>query len=50
MDGMKFFNRKSLERGSDEDFNTGNLVFRARQRFAFGFSDPRGIFGSEGAG
>lgn len=49
MDGMKFFSRKSLERGSDEDFNTGNLVFRARQRFAFGFSDPRGIFGSEGS-
>jgi len=49
MDGMKFFNRKALERGSDEDFNTGNLVFRARQRFAFGFSDPRGMYGSEGA-
>lgn len=49
MDGLKHFNRKSLEKGSDEDPNTGNLVFRARSRFSFGWSDPRGCYGSSGS-
>ena len=48
MDGLKFFNRKALERGSSEDEDTGTLWFRARSRFAYGFSDPRGLFGSPG--
>ena len=31
------------------DFDTGNMRFKARERYSFGFSDPRGIFGSPGA-
>ena len=31
------------------DFDTGNVRFKARERYSFGFSDPRGIFGSPGA-
>ena len=46
MDGLKHFNRKSLEKGSDEDPNTGNLNFRARMRFSLGWSDPRSVWGS----
>jgi hypothetical protein len=49
MDGLKRFNRKKLEKGMDTDFNTGNAVYKARTRFSYGWSDPRGMFGSSGA-
>jgi hypothetical protein len=49
MDGLKHFQRVNLQRGSEDDFNTGNMMYRARERFSFGWSDPRGLVGSEGA-
>lgn len=47
MDGLKHFQRVALQRGSEEDFNTGNMMYKARERFSFGWSDPRGLVGSE---
>jgi hypothetical protein len=49
MDGLKHFQRVNLQRGSEEDFNTGNMMYRARERYSYGWSDPRGLVGSEGA-
>ncbi len=49
MDGLKFFNRVGLQRGMDEDFNTGNAMYKVRQRFSFGWSDWRSIWGSVGS-
>jgi|TARA_R110000764_G_scaffold93328_3_gene176936 hypothetical protein len=46
--GMKMFNRVSLSTGFEGEFNTGNVRYKARERYSFGFSDPRGIFGSPG--
>lgn len=48
-DGLKHFSRKSLQRGMEGDFETGNLRFKARERYSFGFTDPRGCYGSPGA-
>jgi hypothetical protein len=45
-DGLKMFQRVPLKTSSDGDFETGNLRFRARERYSFGWSDPRGIYGS----
>jgi len=47
--GMKMFQRVAMKTGFDGDFDTGNVRYRARERYSFGFSDPRGIFGSPGA-
>ena len=47
--GMKMFERVSLKTGFEGDFDTGNVRYKARERYSFGFSDPRGIFGSPGA-
>jgi hypothetical protein len=47
--GMKMFNRVSMKTGFEGDFDTGNMRYKARERYSFGFSDPRGIFGSTGA-
>ena len=49
MDGLKYFERVGLQRGMDEDFNTGNAVYKARRRCSFGWSDWRAVYGSEGA-
>jgi len=49
MDGMKFFDRVGLQRGMDEDFNTGNAIYKVRRRFSFGWSDWRSVAGSGGA-
>lgn len=46
--GMKMFNRVALKNGFEGDFDTGNMRYKARQRYSFGFSDPRGMFGSAG--
>lgn len=45
-DGMKHFQRKAVENGADGDFDTGNVRYKARERYSFGVSDYRGIFGS----
>ena len=47
--GMKMFDRVSLKTGFEGDFDTGNVRYKARERYSFGFSDPRGLFGSPGA-
>jgi hypothetical protein len=47
--GMKMFERVSLKTGFEGDFDTGNVRYKARERYSFGFSDPRGLFGCPGA-
>jgi len=47
--GMKGFTRVAIKTGFEGDFDTGNVRYKARERYSFGFSDPRGIFGSPGA-
>jgi hypothetical protein len=47
--GMKMFDRVSMKTGFEGDFDTGNVRYKARERYSFGFSDPRGLFGSPGA-
>ena len=47
--GMKQFVRSPIKTAMEGDFDTGNVRFKARERYSFGFSDPRGIFGSPGA-
>jgi hypothetical protein len=46
--GMKMFQRASMKTGFEGDFDSGNVKYKARERYVFGFSDPRGIFGSPG--
>jgi hypothetical protein len=47
--GLKHFVRTPLATGMDGDFDTGNVRYKARERYSFGFSDPLGIFGSQGS-
>jgi len=47
--GMKHFIRTPLQNSMDGDFDTGNVRYKARERYSFGFSDPLGMFGSSGA-
>ena len=47
--GMKYFTRKDDTFSTDGDFDTDNAKFKAVARYSFGFSDPRGLFGSPGA-
>jgi len=46
--GMKMFNRASIKTAMEGDFDTGNVRYKARERYSFGWSDWRGIFGSTG--
>ena len=45
--GLKHFVRSPIKTAIEGDFDTGNVRFKARERYVFGFSDPRGIFGSD---
>jgi hypothetical protein len=47
--GMKHFVRTPLAQSMDGDFDTGNVRYKSRERYSFGFSDPLGMFGSPGA-
>ena len=47
--GLKHFMRSPIKTTMEGDFDTGNVRYKARERYVFGFSDPRGIFGSPGA-
>jgi phage major head subunit gpT-like protein len=47
--GMKHFVRTPMSTGMDGDFDTGNVRYKARERYSFGYSDPLGMFGSSGA-
>ena len=47
--GFKHFERSPMRTNMEADFDTGNMRFKARERYSFGFSDPRCVFGSPGA-
>ena len=47
--GLKMFVRSPIKTAMEGDFDTGNVRYKARERYSFGFSDFRGIFGSPGA-
>jgi hypothetical protein len=47
--GLKHFVRTPMQTGMDGDFDTGNVRYKARERYSFGWSDPLGMWGSEGA-
>jgi hypothetical protein len=47
--GMKHFVRIALSQSMDGDFDTGNVRYKARERYSFGVSDPLAIYGSPGA-
>jgi hypothetical protein len=47
--GMKHFVRTALNTSMDGDFDTGNVRYKARERYSFGWSDPLGMYGSAGA-
>ena len=47
--GMKHFVRTPLSNSMDGDFDTGNVRYKSRERYSFGWSDPLGMFGSPGA-
>jgi hypothetical protein len=47
--GMKHFVRSPMATGMEGDFETGNVRYKARERYSFGFSDWRGMYGSPGA-
>jgi len=46
--GFIHFERTPLSTNMEADFDTGNMRFKARERYSFGFSDPRCVFGSPG--
>jgi hypothetical protein len=48
-EGLKLFERTALETSMEPDFTTGNLRYKCRARYSFGWSDWRGIYGSQGA-
>ena len=48
-EGLKMFQRTPLESTMEPDFTTGNLRYKSRERYSFGFSDFRGVFASQGA-
>ena len=47
--GMKHFVRTPLQNSMDGDFDTGNVRYKSRERYSFGWSDPLGMYGSQGA-
>ena len=47
--GFKHFTRAALATGMEGDFDTGNMRYKARERYSFGFSDPRCVYGSQGS-
>ncbi len=48
-EGLKMFQRTAMETSMEPDFSTDNIRYKARERYSFGFSDWRGIYGSQGA-
>lgn len=48
-EGLKHFNRRAMQFGIDNDFDTENAKFKATERYSFGWTDYQGIFGSPGA-
>lgn len=48
-DGLKMYQRESIQFGEDESFTSMNTRYRAYERYSFGYDDPRGVYGSAGA-
>ena len=48
-EALKMFQRTAMETSMEPDFSTGNIRYKARERYSFGFSDWRGVYGSQGA-
>ena len=48
-EGLKMFQRTAMETSMEPDFSTGNIRYKARERYSFGHSDWRGVYGSQGA-
>lgn len=48
-DGMKHFTRRDAEFGVDDDFDTENAKYKATERYSFGWTDPKALYGSAGA-
>ena len=48
-EGLKMFQRTGMETSMEPDFSTGNIRYKARERYSFGWSNWRGIYGSQGA-
>jgi hypothetical protein len=48
-DGLKHFTRSAMKKGMEGDFETGNVRYKVRERYSFGFTDWRALFGTEGA-
>jgi hypothetical protein len=48
-DGLKHFTRSAMKKGMEGDFETGNIRYKVRERYSFGHTDWRGVFGTEGA-
>lgn len=48
-EGLKLFQRVGIQRGTMEDFRTGNMQYKCRERYSLGWTDPRSLYGSEGA-
>jgi hypothetical protein len=48
-EGLKMFQRTAMETSMEPDFSTDNIRYKARERYSFGFSDWRGVYGSQGA-
>ena len=49
-DGAKHFRRRPVKRGIEGDFETGNMRYKATERYSFGATDPRSLFGVPGSG
>jgi hypothetical protein len=47
--GFKYFERTPIRTAMEGDFDTGNMRYKARERYSFGFSDPRAVYGSQGS-
>jgi len=47
-DGMKYFTRKAVNFDQDNDFGTSNMRFKASERYQYGWTDPRGAYGTAG--
>jgi hypothetical protein len=47
--GLKHFERMPLQNSMDGDFDTGNVRYKARERYSFGYSDPLGVYASPGS-
>jgi hypothetical protein len=48
-DGAKHFQRRPVKRGIEGDFETGNMRYKATERYSFGVTNPRSLFGVPGA-